>query len=112
MVPLHLTVIRYTVLCLVGLLLQVGIGHAQEVPVRRDTAPAADTIKQKFDQRVMNNLREISQRKTIMGKLLKAILVFDRKDEEVMGLDAELIQREYERHNYKIVRLKRRKAVC
>jgi hypothetical protein len=104
MVSLHLTVIRYTVLCLVGLLLQVGICRAQEVPVRLDTVTAADTTRQKFDERVMDNLRELSQRKTIMGKLLKAILVFDRKDEEVMGLDAELIQREYERHNYKIVR--------
>lgn len=39
-----------------------------------------------------------------MGKLLKAVLVFDRKDEELTGLDAELIEREYEKHNYKIVR--------
>lgn len=52
----------------------------------------------------MNNLRKMSERKTIMGKLLKAILVFDRDAEEVYGLDAELIQQEYEKHNYKVVR--------
>ncbi|MCP2043451.1 hypothetical protein [Pontibacter sp. HSC-36F09] len=91
--------------CLLGAWLLAGNARAQELPPRRDSLAApTDTIKQKFDERVMNNLREISQRKTIMGKLLKAILVFDRKDEEVLGLDAELIQREYERHNYKVVR--------
>ncbi|WP_125047701.1 BamA/TamA family outer membrane protein [Pontibacter arcticus] len=64
----------------------------------------ADTVLQPFDQRIINNLRQMSERKTIMGKLLKAILVFDRKPEEVYGLDAELIEREFERHTYKIVR--------
>ncbi|MDX5417601.1 MAG: hypothetical protein LPK09_00180 [Hymenobacteraceae bacterium] len=101
----HLPLFRASIVCLLGLLLLSGVTYAQEVPTSKDTLAApTDTIKQKFDERVMNNLREISQRKTIMGKLLKAILVFDRKDEEVIGLDAELIQREYERHNYKVVR--------
>ncbi|SIT94587.1 hypothetical protein [Pontibacter indicus] len=91
--------------CLMVAWLWAGNVQAQELPPRRDSlAVPVDTIKQKFDERVMNNLREISERKTIMGKLLKAILVFDRRDEEVLGLDAELIQREYERHNYKVVR--------
>ena len=64
---------------------------------------AADTT-QKFDERIMDNLRQMSERKTIMGKLLKAILVFDRVDENFEGMDAELIRQEYEKHNYKIVR--------
>ncbi|MEJ8803075.1 hypothetical protein [Pontibacter sp. H249] len=68
------------------------------------TAIQQDTVKQNFDQRLIENLRRISKRKTIMGKLLDAILDFDRKEEDVYGLDAELIQREYEKHNYKIVR--------
>ncbi|MHC2990431.1 hypothetical protein OB13_02095 [Pontibacter sp. HJ8] len=105
MFSLHLSVFRFTAVVLLGLLLQAGICQAQQVPTRQDTLVApADTTFRKFDDRVMNNLRELSKRKTIMGKLLKAILVFDRKDEEALGLDAELIQREYERHNYKIVR--------
>lgn len=105
MFSLHLSVFRFTAVLLLGLLLQTGICQAQQVPTRQDTLAApADTTFRKFDDRVMNNLRELSNRKTIMGKLLKAILVFDRKDEEALGLDAELIQREYERHNYKIVR--------
>jgi hypothetical protein len=102
---LYLPYLRYTLTCLLGMLLLSGMAQAQEVPPKRDTlAIPADTTRQKFDERVMQNLREISQRKTIMGKLLKAILVFDRKDERVLGLDAELIRREYERHNYKVVR--------
>jgi hypothetical protein len=105
MALLHPLFIRITLACLLGMLLVSGKAQAQEIPTRRDTVAApTDTIRQKFDERVMQNLREISQRKTIMGRLLKAILVFDRRHEEVLGLDAELIQREYERHNYKIVR--------
>lgn len=105
MALLHPLFIRIALACLLGLLLLSVKVQAQEVPTRRDSIAApTDTIKQKFDERVMQNLRQISERKTIMGRLLKAILVFDRRDEEVLGLDAELIQREYERHNYKVVR--------
>jgi hypothetical protein len=105
MIPSPVLFLRFAMACLVGVLLLAGRTQAQEIPIRKDSlAVPADTVKQKFDERVMNNLREISQRKTIMGKLLKAILVFDRRAEEVLGLDAELIQREYERHNYKVVR--------
>ncbi len=74
---------------------------------QRDTTQlnaVADTTKQKFDERIMNNLRQVSERKTIMGKLLRAILVFDRPDESLEGIDAELIRQEYKKHNYKIVR--------
>lgn len=88
------------------LLLFSRVCAAQEIPaVKPDTTIGqTDTIKLKFDQRIMDNLRRMSQRKTIMGKLLDAILVFDNKEQEVYGLDAELIQREYEKHNYKVVR--------
>ncbi|MHA6246993.1 BamA/TamA family outer membrane protein [Pontibacter sp. CAU 1760] len=92
---------------LLGLLLLVWspVCEAQAVPT---TAPqdtvTADTTHMRFDERMIQNLRKMSERKTIMGKLLKSVLVFDRKEEEVYGLDAELIQREYEKHTYKIVR--------
>ena len=92
---------------LVALLLLFSyLCQAQEPvkPKTDSTATPQDTVKQKFDERILENLRRMSERKTIMGKLLDAILVFDKKDEEVYGLDAELIQREYEKHNYKIVR--------
>lgn len=88
----------------VNMLLLAGVCQAQEVlPPPPDTV-RTDTTAQKFDARVMEKLREISERKTIMGKLLKAVLVFDRREEEVVGLNAEIIQHEYEKHNYKIVR--------
>ncbi|MFT2010046.1 hypothetical protein ACMA1I_15335 [Pontibacter sp. 13R65] len=97
---------RTTCLCLLSILLLAGVCRAQEVESKKDSLKAAptDSLRPKFDERVMSNLRQISQRKTIMGKLLKAVLVFDRRDEEVYGLDAELIERENERHNYKVVR--------
>ena len=92
-------------LCLLGLLLLPGrVCHAQEVPAAIQDSTLIDTTRQRFDDRVIDNLKKLSERKTIMGKLLKAVLVFDRVDEEVYGLDAELIQREYEKHTYKIVR--------
>ena len=92
-------------LCLLGLLLLPGrVCHAQEVPAAIQDSTLIDTTRQRFDDRVIDNLKKLSERKTIMGKLLKAVLVFDRVDEEVYGLDAELIRREYEKHTYKIVR--------
>ncbi|WP_299819570.1 hypothetical protein [uncultured Pontibacter sp.] len=89
-----------------ALLLFTCVCYAQDpITPKQDTAALkTDTTKIKFDERLLENLRRMSERKTIMGKLLDAILVFDRKYEEVYGLDAELIQREYERHNYKVVR--------
>jgi len=39
-----------------------------------------------------------------MGKLLKATLNFNPRNEEAYSLDAERIEDEYQRHNYKIVR--------
>lgn len=86
-------------------MLLVEVCQAQQTapPLKQDST-RTDTTIQKFDDRVMENLRQMSERKTIMGKLLKAILVFDRAGEEVYGLDAELIEKEYEKHTYKIVR--------
>lgn len=81
------------------LLLNIGVCQAQ---VQDSTQ--TDSTKQNFNTRVIENLKELSKRKTIMGKLMKALLDFDRADEEVYGLDAELIRKEYEKHNYKIVR--------
>ena len=95
---------RFLLACLFGVLV-CSVCRAQEIPVPDTTKVIApiDTT-QRFDERILQSLRQLSERKTIMGKLLKSVLVFDRVEEEVTGLDAELIQREYERHNYKIVR--------
>ncbi|TPE43730.1 BamA/TamA family outer membrane protein [Pontibacter mangrovi] len=66
--------------------------------------PQTDTTNQDFNTRIIENLKQMSERKTIMGKLLKALLDFDTPEEEVYGMDAELIRREYELHNFKVVR--------
>ncbi|NDK55177.1 hypothetical protein GWO68_04525 [Pontibacter sp. BT213] len=73
------------------------------VLVKPDTTVIITDTTRHFEERVMQNLKQLSERKTIMGKLLNSLLEFDPKD-EVLNLDAELIEREYERHNYKVVR--------
>ncbi|MCJ8165754.1 hypothetical protein MKJ04_12950 [Pontibacter sp. E15-1] len=100
----HPFIRRLPYACLLGMLLLLGsVCNAQVTPPPADST-VTDTLRQRFDDRVMENLKKMSERKTIMGKLLKAVLVFDRVDEEVYGLDAELIAREYEKHTYKVVR--------
>ncbi|WP_347158012.1 hypothetical protein [Pontibacter chitinilyticus] len=100
---------RCTFVCMLCLCL-AGMCRAQEQPTpkfRRDSTllqEKTDTTTQKFDDRIIDNLRQMSQRKTIMGKLLKAVLVLGPRDEGNYGMDAELIRQEYEKHNYKIVR--------
>ncbi|MFD2248315.1 hypothetical protein [Pontibacter ruber] len=104
MFSLHATYYRLLLILLFSMLL-AGVCHAQEIPKQDTTkvvAPIDTTLD--FNERVLKSLRQLSERKTILGKVVKSVVVFDRVDEEVKGLDAELIQREYERHNYKIVR--------
>lgn len=106
MFNLHPLVCRFLLACsMCGLLLLSGHVMAQEKPLPKSdtTTVAPDTTVQRFDERMMGRLREISERKTIMGKLLKSILVFE-KDEEPQGLDVEIIQRQYKLHDYKVVR--------
>lgn len=94
---------------LLSLLLLCALnGTAQKKPVTKpitppDTTIATDTTR-RFEDRVMQNLRKLSEQKTVMGRLLKSILDFNPEDEAALNLDAELIEREYERHNYKVVR--------
>ncbi len=94
-------------LCLLVLYMGMPRAIAQVQP--QDTAmqqhpTLQDSVRQTFNERMIQNLKQMSERKTIMGKLLKALLDFDRSEEEEYGLDAELIQKEYELHSYKIVR--------
>ncbi|WP_229802234.1 outer membrane protein assembly factor [Pontibacter akesuensis] len=99
--------LRACLLCL--LLLSASIGQAQVVvPDTIQVLPAdttkVDSVKQSFNDNVIENLKKMSERKTIMGKLLKSLLDFDPADEEATRMNAELVQKEYEKHNYKIVR--------
>jgi hypothetical protein len=104
--------IPYLLLCrlllalsMYGLLLIPGKVMAQDKhkPQSDTIRVTADSTALRFDERMMSRLRTLSERKTIMGKLLKSILVFEQ-DPEPEGMDAEIIQRAYKLHDYKIVR--------
>ncbi|AKD02223.1 hypothetical protein POKO110462_07705 [Pontibacter korlensis] len=99
---LHPKRTRLPLACLLCmLLLCVGVCQAQ---VQQPDSVQADTVRQSLNDRLIQNLKQMSERKTIMGKLLRALLDFDRNEEEVYGMDAELIRKEYEQHNFKVVR--------
>ncbi|WP_201979069.1 BamA/TamA family outer membrane protein [Hymenobacter rubidus] len=64
-----------------------------------------DSLRQRFDeQRVITRLQAYSRRKTIAGRAVSALFNFTRRQEEQAGLDAVLLDRQFDRHNFKIVR--------
>ena len=65
----------------------------------------ADSLRRRFDEeRVINRLKAYSRRKTIAGRAVSGLLNFTRRQEEQAGLDAVLLDRQFDRHNFKIVR--------
>ena len=88
----------------------VGTALAQRQPAVRDTVrrpanPPVDSLRRGFDQqRFLGGLKAYTKRKTILGKAASAIFNFTERREEQGGLDATLLDRQYDRHNYKIVR--------
>lgn len=81
---------------------------AQDKPAAPDTLqkPAApDSLKVRGNpsERWLNNLKQLSKRKTLVGKGLDALFNFDEKH-QVRGINPELLSNEYEKHNYKVVR--------
>ncbi|OON67496.1 hypothetical protein B0919_18475 [Hymenobacter sp. CRA2] len=68
-------------------------------------APVVDSLRRGFDQqRFLGGLQAYTKRKTILGKAASAIFNFTERREEQGGLDAGLLDRQYDRHNYKVVR--------
>lgn len=64
-----------------------------------------DSLRQRFDQeRLIKRLQAYSRRKTIAGRAVSALFNFTRRQEEQAGLDAVLLDRQFDRHNFKIVR--------
>jgi hypothetical protein len=64
-----------------------------------------DSLRRRFnDQRMMVRLQAYSRRKTIMGRAASAIFDFSKRSNEQAGLDAVLLDRQFDRHNFKIVR--------
>ena len=65
----------------------------------------ADSLRQRFDEeRVLNRLKAYSRRKTMAGRAVTALFNFTQRKEERAGLDAVLLDRQFDGHNFKIVR--------
>jgi hypothetical protein len=68
----------------------------------------ADSVKRKLLQidqrRVIDSLKAFSRRKTIMGRVARVAFDFRERRDDDRGLDAALLDRQYDRHRYKIVR--------
>ncbi|GAA4372410.1 hypothetical protein [Hymenobacter koreensis] len=77
---------------------------ATDAPDSLRNAPL-DSLRRRFDQqRFLGNLKAYTKRKTIAGKALSVLFNFTERREEQAGLDAALLDRQYDRHNFKIVR--------
>ncbi|WP_426490432.1 hypothetical protein [Hymenobacter sp. 102] len=64
-----------------------------------------DSLRRRFDEeRMLNGLKAYTKRKTIAGKAASALFNFTERREDRAGLDATLLDRQFDRHNYKIVR--------
>jgi len=65
----------------------------------------ADSLRQRFDQeRMLTRLQAYTRRKTIAGRVASGLFNFTKRQEEQAGLDAVLLDRQFDRHNFKIVR--------
>jgi hypothetical protein len=68
-------------------------------------APPADSLGRRFDEeRVRLGLQRYTRRKTIAGRALSAFFRLTKPREEDHGLDAVLLNRQFDKHNFKIVR--------
>ena len=110
----------YLLVWLPGLLLLVGLGQtarAQAFDPRsavppdslhatREFLPARpDSLRERFDQeRLIHRLQAYTRRKTIIGRAMAGLLNFTQRQEEQAGLDAVLLDRQFDRHSFKIVR--------
>jgi len=64
-----------------------------------------DSLRRRFDQeRLLNGLKAYTKRKTIAGKAAAALFNFRTRQEDRAGLDAELLDRQFDQHSYKVVR--------
>ena len=64
-----------------------------------------DSLRQRFDeQRAMLRLKAFTRRKTIAGRAASALFTFREAAQEQAGLDAALLDRQFDRHVFKVVR--------
>jgi hypothetical protein len=68
-------------------------------------APPADSLGRRFDEeRVRLSLQRYTRRKTLAGRAMQAFFRLTRPREEDHGLDAVLLNRQFDQHNFKVVR--------
>ncbi len=68
----------------------------------------ADSVRQRLgqlnQQQLLDSLRALSKRKTILGRVARVAFDFRERRDDDHGLDAALLDRQYDRHRYKVVR--------
>jgi hypothetical protein len=83
------------------------VARGQNRPMPNDSLPAAsqDSVKARGNpsERLLNNLKQLSKRKTLIGRALDALFDFDEKHQQ-RGINPELLSNADDKHNYKIVR--------
>ena len=107
---------RYLLCALLALLL-AGPAAGQGFDVRSAVPPDSlrtdaaqkvgqpDSLRRRFDeQRAMLRLQAFTRRKTIAGRAASALFTFRQPAQEQAGLDAALLDRQFDRHVFKIVR--------
>ena len=64
-----------------------------------------DSLRQRFnEERVLDRLKAYSRRKTIAGRVASGLFNFTQRQEERAGLDAVLLDRQFDGHSFKVVR--------
>ena len=104
---LHKRVLFFFLILVTGLWLPfVSSGQDPQLPKDSLQLPIPeDSITTRLNQseRLLNNLKKLSKRKTLIGRGLDALFNFDEKH-QVKGINPELLSNAYEKHNYKVVR--------
>lgn len=114
------TLFRFHFLFVLSCLLAFGSGRvmrAQEFTPRLAVPPDSlhaaentedlptDSLGRRFDEaRLRLSLQRFTRRKTIVGRGVQAFFRLTRPREEDRGLDAVLLNRQFDQHNFKIVR--------
>ncbi|MVN77958.1 hypothetical protein GO988_16635 [Hymenobacter sp. HMF4947] len=113
------SIIARRLFALLSLLLASGLGQvsAQKLSPRLAVPPDslraaeqttdlyADSLGRRFDEdRVRLSLQRYTRRKTLAGRAVSAFFRLTRPREEDHGLDAVLLNRQFDQHNFKVVR--------
>ena len=79
--------------------------HTEAAEALARLGPQPDSLRRRFNQeRMLVRLKAYSHRKTIAGKALAALFDFNRRQAEPTGLDAALLDRQFDQHLFKVVR--------